>query len=110
MVAHRTSPTNIGLYLLSTLAACDFGWIGTRDAVERWEATLETMGEMERFRGHFYNWYGTLDLRPLDPKYVSTVDSGNMAGHLLALGNGCRELIQNPSSRSALPGGIGGFA
>ena len=62
---------------------------------DRWEATLETMGEMERFRGHFYNWYDTTDLRPLDPKYVSTVDSGNIAGHLLALGNGCRELIQS---------------
>jgi cyclic beta-1,2-glucan synthetase len=106
VVAHRTSPTNIGLYLLSTLAACDFGWIGTRDAVERWEATLETMGEMERFRGHFYNWYGTRDLRPLDPKYVSTVDSGNMAGHLLALGNGCRELIQNPSSQTRFLEGL----
>jgi cyclic beta-1,2-glucan synthetase len=106
VVAHRTSPTNIGLYLLSTLAARDFGWIGTRGAVERWEATLETMGQMERFRGHFYNWYGTSDLRPLDPKYVSTVDSGNIAGHLLALGNGCREVIQSSSSQARFLEGL----
>src|SRR5580692_2444120 len=106
VVAHRTSPTNVGLYLLSTLAACDFGWIGARDSVERWEATLETMGEMERFRGHFYNWYDTRDLRPLDPKYVSTVDSGNIAGHLLALGNGCRELTQSSSSQARFLEGL----
>ena len=95
VVAHRTSPTNMGLYLLSTLAARDLGWLGTVDAVERLEATLETMRRLELFRGHFYNWYDTGELRPLDPKYVSSVDSGNLAGHLLALGNGCRELIQH---------------
>jgi cyclic beta-1,2-glucan synthetase len=106
VVAHRTSPTNIGLYLLSILAARDFGWLGTRDAVERWEATLQTMVQMERFRGHFYNWYSTRDLRPLDPQYVSTVDSGNIAGHLLALGNGCRELIQNPLSQARFLEGL----
>jgi len=97
VVAHRTSPTNMGLYLLSTLAARDLGWLGTVDAVERLEATLETMRRLELFRGHFYNWYDTRELRPLDPKYVSSVDSGNLAGHLLALGNGCRALIQNSS-------------
>ncbi len=92
VVAHRTSPTNIGLYLLSTVAARDFGWLGTLDAVERVEATLGTMKQMELFRGHFYNWYNTLDLRPLEPKYVSSVDSGNLAGDLIVLGNSCREL------------------
>ncbi len=97
MVAHRTSPTNIGLYLLSTIAARDFGWIGALDAVERLEATLATMNQLELFRGHFLNWYDTHDLRPLDPKYVSSVDSGNLAGHLLVLGNSCRELIQKSS-------------
>ncbi len=94
VVAHRTSPTNIGLYLLSALCARDFGWTGTLETVERLEATLETMSQMELFRGHFYNWYGTRDLQPLEPKYISTVDSGNLAGHLLALGNGCRELME----------------
>ena len=105
-VAHRTSPTNVGLYLLSTLVARDFGWLGTLDAVERIEATLQTMGKLELFRGHFYNWYDTRDLRPLDPKYVSSVDSGNMAGHLLALGNGCRELIRNSSVEARMLLGI----
>src|SRR5204862_322394 len=91
VVAHRTSPTNIGLYLLSVVAARDFGWIGTLDTLERLEATLETMRSLERFRGHFYNWYDTSDRRPLDPKYVSSVDSGNLAGHLLALAHACDE-------------------
>jgi cyclic beta-1,2-glucan synthetase len=89
VLARRTSPTNIGLYLLSVAAAHDFGWNGLLDTVERVEATLATMGRLARFRGHFYNWYGTADLRPLEPRYVSTVDSGNLAGHLIALANAC---------------------
>ena len=96
VVAHRTSPTNLGLYLLSTIAAHDFGWIGMVAAVERLEATLGTMNGLERFRGHFYNWYDTRDLRPLDPKYISSVDSGNLAGHLIALGQACQEIIDRP--------------
>jgi cyclic beta-1,2-glucan synthetase len=96
VVAHRTSPTNLGLYLLSTVAARDFGWIGTLDAVDRLEATLQTMQRLERFRGHFFNWYDTTDLRPLDPRYVSSVDSGNLASHLIALGHACREIIERP--------------
>ena len=67
VLAHRTSPTNLGLYLLSVVSARDFGWTGTIDAVERLEATLSTMSRLARFRGHFYNWYDTRDLRPLDP-------------------------------------------
>jgi cyclic beta-1,2-glucan synthetase len=106
VVAHRTSPTNIGLYLLTTLAARDFGWIGTTGVVERLEATFRTMNKLEQFRGHFYNWYDTRDLHPLDPKYVSSVDSGNIAGHLLALGNGCRELIQKSSVEISFLAGI----
>ena len=92
-LAHRTSPTNIGLYLLSTASARDFGWIGTREAVERLEATLSTMTRLARFRGHFYNWYDTQDMRALEPPYVSTVDSGNLAGHLIALANACEEWV-----------------
>jgi cyclic beta-1,2-glucan synthetase len=91
VVAHRTSPTNIGLYLLSVATACDFGWTGTLQAVERLEATMATLGQLARYRGHFYNWYDTHDLRPLDPQYVSSVDSGNLAGHLIALANTCRQ-------------------
>ena len=95
IVAHRTSPTNIGLYLLSIVVARDFGWLGTFEALGRLEATLATMGRLERFRGHFYNWYGTQDLRALEPKYVSSVDSGNLAGHLIALGNTCNEIAMD---------------
>ncbi|HLJ83525.1 MAG TPA: glucoamylase family protein [Candidatus Eremiobacteraceae bacterium] len=96
VLAHRTSPTNIGLYLLSVIAARDFGWLGTMDAVDRLSATLDTMVGLERFRGHFYNWYGTLDGHPLEPRYLSSVDSGNLAGHLIALKNACAELIRAP--------------
>jgi cyclic beta-1,2-glucan synthetase len=104
-LAHRTSPTNLGLYLLSTATARDFSWLGTTEAAERLGATLSTMGRFARFRGHFYNWYDTSDLRPLDPAYVSTVDSGNLAGHLIALANACREwTLRTPSSAQRLGG------
>ena len=106
VVAHRTSPTNLGLYLLSTVAAHDFGWLGTVDTVERLEATLETMTGLERFRGHFYNWYDTRDCRPLDPRYVSSVDSGNLAGHLIAFVHACREMIGRPLLVPAALAGI----
>ncbi|HEX3430271.1 MAG TPA: glucoamylase family protein [Rhizomicrobium sp.] len=96
VIAHRTSPTNIGLYLLSVIAARDFGWLGTMDALERLETTLVTMQKLERYRGHLYNWYDTRDLRALEPRYVSSVDSGNLAGHLIALGNACREIASQP--------------
>ena len=106
VIAHRTSPTNIGLYLLSVVTARDFGWLGTLDTMDRLEATMATMERLERFRGHFYNWYDTGDLRALEPKYISSVDSGNLAGHLIALGNACREIaaapIANPSWISGL--------
>lgn len=89
VVAHRTSPTNIGLYLLSLASARDFGWIGDTDFIERLEASLSTITRMKKHRGHLYNWYDTRDLRPLDPHYVSSVDSGNLAGHLIAVANAC---------------------
>ncbi len=92
VIAHRTSPTNLGLYLLSTTVAHDFGWIGVVDMAKRLEDTLDTMDRLRRFRGHFLNWYDTRDLRPLDPAYVSTVDSGNLAAHLIAVAQACREL------------------
>jgi cyclic beta-1,2-glucan synthetase len=96
VVARRTSPTNIGLYLLSVVVARDFGWQGTLALAGRLDATFATMRAMERFRGHFFNWYDTADLRPLEPRYISSVDSGNLAGHLVALGNACRELTRAP--------------
>jgi cyclic beta-1,2-glucan synthetase len=96
VVAHRTSPTNIGLYLLSALCARDLGWSGAAEVADRMEDTFRTLGKLESYRGHLYNWYDTRDLRPLDPKYVSSVDSGNLAGNLLVIANGCRELIRKP--------------
>jgi cyclic beta-1,2-glucan synthetase len=107
VVAHRTSPTNLGLYLSSVIAAHDFGWLGITQTVERLEATLTTMSSLERFRGHFYNWYDTLALRALDPKYISSVDSGNLAGHLIVLENACRELATRPIMSSQSLAGIG---
>ncbi len=103
--APRTSPTNIGLTLLSTGAANDFGWIGTVEMLERFEATFATLGRLERFRGHFYNWYDLRDLKPLEPRYVSTVDSGNLAAHLIALEHACLERVgQRLPTERALDG------
>jgi cyclic beta-1,2-glucan synthetase len=87
-VAHRTSPTNIGLSLLANLTACDFGYITTSHFIERTGNTINTLKKMERYNDHFYNWYDTESLSPLQPKYISTVDSGNLAGHLLVLKQG----------------------
>jgi cyclic beta-1,2-glucan synthetase len=84
-VAHRTSPTNIGLQLLSTLAAYDLGYITSSSLVTRLEATFGTLLSMQRYRGHFYNWYDTQTLEPLLPRYISTVDSGNLAGYLVTV-------------------------
>ncbi len=106
VLAHRTSPTNIGLYLLSTATARDFGWMGAVEAVERLEATLATMEGLARCRGHFYNWYDTQDLRPLDPPYISSVDSGNLAGHLIALANAFREWRCTPLTNAGRLAGI----
>ena len=90
-VASRTSPTNIGLALLANLAARDFGYLSLGGLIRRTQDTFATLGRLERHRGHFYNWYETRTLRPLPPLYVSSVDSGNLAGHLLTLGSGLRE-------------------
>ena len=96
MLARRTSPTNIGLYLLSAACAREFGWIGTPELLGRLDATLATLGGMQRHRGHFLNWYDTATALPLLPMYVSTVDSGNLSGHLLAVAGACREFAAAP--------------
>ena len=93
--AHRTSPTNIGLLLLSTISAHDFGYIGTIELIERMGFTFATLEKLEKFRGHYFNWYDTETLAPLVPGYISTVDSGNLAGHLLAV----KQAISEISSR-----------
>nr|WP_096361918.1 glucoamylase family protein [Sulfuricaulis limicola] len=96
VVAHRTSPTNMGLALLANLSAYDFGYIPAGQLIERTTSTLHTMQSLECYRGHFYNWYDTLSLKPLHPAYVSTVDSGNLAGHLLTLRPGLLSLPDRP--------------
>ncbi|WP_029349199.1 glucoamylase family protein [Bosea sp. 117] len=104
IVAHRTSPTNIGLYLLSAVAARDFGWTGTIETIERVEATFASLKQLPRYRGHFFNWYGTQDLATLPPAYVSSVDSGNLAGHLITLANACEEWTDAPVGVNARAG------
>jgi cyclic beta-1,2-glucan synthetase len=94
VVAHRTSPTNVGLYLLSTLAAHDLGYLGTVELALRIDFAFAALNQQERYRGHFLNWIDTITLQPLLPRYVSTVDSGNLAACLIALNHGLRELPQ----------------
>ena len=106
-VARRTSPTNVGLGLLATVAANDFGWIGTVEMAERLEAALAAIGRLELYRGHLYNWYGTTDLAPLEPRYVSTVDSGNLAAHLIVLKQACLERAAEPVLSGRALEGIG---
>jgi cyclic beta-1,2-glucan synthetase len=89
LVAHRTSPTNIGLMLLATLAAYDMGYLGLPELQVRLQNTLENLEKLERFWGHFLNWYDTSTLAPLPPCYISTVDSGNLACCLVALRQNC---------------------
>jgi len=92
VIAHRTSPTNIGLLFLTTSAAHDLGYIGSLEFVERQELTFSTIGRLGKFHGHLFNWYDTKTLEPLHPQYISTVDSGNLAGHLIAVKQACIEL------------------
>ena len=94
-VAHRTSPTNIGLALLANLSAYDFGYLTAGQLILRTGNTLRTLDGLDRYRGHFYNWYDTRTLQPLNPRYVSTVDSGNLAGHLLTLRPGLLALADD---------------
>ncbi len=105
-IAHRTSPTNIGLSLLSTLAAHDFGYLSTRQLVDRTQKTLATMEGLERYQGHFFNWYHTQTLLPLYPRYVSSVDSGNLAASLLTLKEGLLSIYTQPVLREQLYEGL----
>jgi cyclic beta-1,2-glucan synthetase len=91
-VAHRTSPTNMGLALLANLAAYDFGYMTAGECIDRTASSLHTLDKLERYRGHFYNWYDTQTLKPMPPLYISTVDSGNLAAYVLTLRSGMLEL------------------
>jgi cellobiose phosphorylase len=105
-IAHRTSPTNMGLSLLANLAAHDFGYLSTGLFIERTAHALHTMQSLERHRGHFYNWYNTQSLEPLRPHYVSSVDSGNLAGHLLTLRQGLLGLLDEKIVGASLFAGV----
>jgi cyclic beta-1,2-glucan synthetase len=96
IVALRTSPTNIGLQLLAITSAYDLGLVTGDEMIERLETVFKALARMRRFRGHFFNWYELEGLNVLQPAYISTVDSGNLAGHLLALKQACLEIIETP--------------
>ena len=96
LVTHQTSPTNIGLMLLSTLAAHDMGYIGPLELSLRLRDSFDSMDSLPRVRGHFLNWYDTRTFAPLPPRYISTVDSGNLAACLLILRQGCSEMEESP--------------
>jgi cyclic beta-1,2-glucan synthetase len=94
-IAHRSSPTNFGLYLLSIISAKDFTWLGLEDMVLKLENTVEVLEELPRYKGHFYNWYDLLTKEPLHPQYISSVDSGNCAAYLLVTAQACEEFAQS---------------
>lgn len=110
-IAHRTSPTNIGLYLASALAARDFGFIDTMGFIECLERTITTIESLEKWKGHLYNWYDTVTLKPLPLPYVSTVDSGNFVGCLIAVREGLSEWLKSDmeSSKQVDSKGNGGI-
>jgi hypothetical protein len=96
VLAHRTSPTNMGLALLANVSAFDFGYISGATLVARSSDALQSMQRLERHNGHFFNWYDTLTGLPLQPRYVSAVDSGNLSGHLLTLRPALLDLLDQP--------------
>jgi len=106
IIAHRTSPTNIGMSILANLSAVDFGYITIAQLLERVSNTFKTLNKLERYEGHFYNWYDTQSLVPLHPKYVSTVDSGNFAGHILTLRQGLFEMLNRKIIKDDLWDGL----
>jgi len=106
VIAPRTSPTNIGMALLADLAAYDFGYCSAERLLTRTRRTFGTLSRLERYRGHFFNWYDTRSLVPLHPRYVSMVDSGNLVGNLLVLGSGFIELSEATVVPPRLWGGL----
>ena len=90
IIAHHTSPSNIGCCFTSTLAAYDLGYLDQLGLATRLPITMDTLDQLERFRGHFLNWYDTLTLQPLKPRYISTVDSGNLAASLIIIAQACK--------------------
>jgi len=105
-VAHRTSPTNMGLYLISSLAGHDFGYLSFPALLGLLEKTFATFDRLERAHGHFYNWYETTTLKALPPIYLSTVDSGNLLGCFVTLKQGLREKAAELIPNSAIRDGF----
>ncbi len=105
-VAHRTSPTNIGLYLTAVLAAADLGFIDGCSLVARLASTLTTLAGLEKWHGHLFNWYDTRSAEPLYPRYVSTVDSGNLIAYLLVVRRGLEEWIEKDPDLGELGTGV----
>ncbi|MFL0268601.1 GH36-type glycosyl hydrolase domain-containing protein [Candidatus Clostridium radicumherbarum] len=95
-VAHRTSPTNMGMGLTSNLAAYDLGYIGIIEFTERLDNIITSMESLKGYKGHFYNWYDTITKEPLYPRYVSTVDSGNLVGYLWVTSESLGEYVHEP--------------
>ena len=106
LIAHRISTTNLGLLLNARLAALDFGFITLGEFLKDTDRTLETVGRMPKFKGHLYNWYATDTLEPVEPRFVSTVDNGNLVCGLWTLKQGCMEAVKQPLFRPALWRGI----
>lgn len=105
-IAHRTSPTNIGLSLLANLTAYDFGYISAAKLIDRTTRTLTTVQQLEKYKGHLYNWYDTETLACLQPRYISTVDSGNFTGHMLVLRQGLLSMREDSIFTSRLLKGL----
>lgn len=105
-IAHRTSPTNIGLLMISMLAAKDLGYLSTPSMINKLRETLDTIDKLEKWNGHLYNWYDTKSLRVLRPKYISTVDNGNFIGYLIALKEGLMATCTTPIISSMLCEGL----
>ncbi len=106
VLAHRSSPTNFGLYLLSVFSARSFGWISLHDTIHHLSETLDSLQELPKYNGHFYNWYETTSLSPLDPKYISSVDNGNLAGHLIAVAQSFNHILTQKIDMASLCLGV----
>lgn len=101
VVAHRTSPTNIGFLLLAILSAFDLKLIAEEELISRVGRVFDSLESMPQYRGHWFNWYDTITLQPLQPPYISTVDSGNLAASLIVMKQACLELAASGSARAA---------
>jgi cyclic beta-1,2-glucan synthetase len=105
-VAPRLSPTNLGLLLNCRQVACQFGYLTIPEFVDQTQKTLSSMAKLESYRGHLFNWYDTRTLQALAPRFVSSVDNGNLVASLWTLDRGCRELLRQPFLQASLVEGL----